>query len=120
MDENVKAFKELTGSDAATAERMLAASNGDLERALALHFDVAGDEQMPSAADEDEEEEEETAPPALPGSGPTDMVAAILRNAKHEDREDSESSRSGKEKILGRLSPAMLPSRGTEARSERV
>ena len=56
MDENVKAFKELTGSDAATAERMLAASNGDLERALALHFDVAGDEQMPSAADEEEEQ----------------------------------------------------------------
>ena len=68
-DENVKAFKELTGSDAATAERMLAASNGDLERALALHFDVAGDEQMPSAPDEDEEEEE-TAPLLCRAVGP--------------------------------------------------
>lgn len=120
-DENVKAFKELTGSDVATAERMLAASNGDLERALALHFDVAGDEQMPSAPDEDEEEEE-TAPPALPGSGPTDMVAAILRNAKHEDREDSESSRkpwqgTGSGRTLGASSSEDAPAESPEAPS---
>ena len=41
--QHIELFKELTGSDGATAERMLAASNGNLQRALDFFFD----EQVP-------------------------------------------------------------------------
>jgi len=92
MADSTEQFKQLTGADDATAQSMLAATNGDLERALALHFDAAGDDDetppaaTPQAAD--------AAPPTLPGSEPADLVGSILSHAKQEGDGDKDSSAS--------------------------
>ena len=80
---NIAQFIELTGADEATAKSTLEAAKGDMDAALALHFDVGG------GGDDDEdavmaEPAPSTAPPALPSESTADLVGGILKNARQE------------------------------------
>lgn len=82
---DVGKFVEITGADEARAKAMLDAAKGDMDAALALHYDVhEGDDDdapMPAAAAADEEA---AATPALPAESTADLVGGILSNARQE------------------------------------
>ena len=93
-DDATHAFMETTGvNDPATAARALAAANGDLDAAVARHFD---EEAAAGADDGTEAAEEAAAPPSLP-MPESDLVGSILSNARQEGSEQgSEWSRPGR------------------------
>ena len=104
----IEQFVELTGADAATAKTMLEASKGDMEQALALHFD-AGDGAAGAAAEEDvpmaDEAAASSSAPALPTETVASSVGNILSNARQEaGSEPAANSFAGKGRALGSAS----------------
>jgi hypothetical protein len=106
-------FMQLTGvQDASVANEMLSAANGDLERAIALHFDAAaaddGGEEEQAAEGEAPGTSDEPAAPSLPGDRSGDLVGAILGNAKKEEATES-SAFAGAGRTLGASPPPDEP-----------
>lgn len=92
-----KTFCELTGSDAATAERMLAACNDDLDAAVALFFEGDdGDSDHGEDGDGDSAAAmDSSAGGSVPGSEAggladmaADLVSNLLKNARSEGGEE--------------------------------
>lgn len=89
-EENIAQFIELTGADEATAKSMLEAAKGDMDQAIALHYEPEGgaSEASPAVAPTPE-------PPALPTESTTDLVGDILKNVRQEGEGSTASSWSG-------------------------
>ena len=82
-DSKIDQFVELTGADADTAKSMLEASKGDMDAALALHFEAGNDEDAPMPSAEDTESPPPP-PPELPKETEKDLVNGILAGARQE------------------------------------
>ena len=114
-------FSDLTGADEDTAKQMLAASGGDLDAAIALHFDGGGSAEQPM----DTEPAAPTPPPALPAESDEELVGSILSNARQEGDDDEKSKDkanawSGKGQALGSSSAAEDASSSSDAPAEPV
>lgn len=89
-DPKIRQFADLTGADDAAATQALAAADGDLDQALAQHFDT-GDEASPP---------EPAVKPSLPADKPEELVGSILSQARQGD-EDEKSKSWGEGRALG-------------------
>lgn len=74
MADSIQNFMIITGADQETAGRVMASAQGDMDAAVELYYESVDEE-----ADGDEPEDAEAAKPGLPKS---DLVSAILHNAR--------------------------------------
>ena len=108
-DPKVEQFMAVTGADAATAKSMLEAAKGDVDAALALHFDVGPDDEEEASA-VPAAPAEPAAPPALPAEKPGDLVSGILKNARNDtDKEDDKFAGLSSGRALGSTSSEEEP-----------
>ena len=85
-EEVVSQFTAVTGADAETARRLLGESNGDVEAALALHFDVGGGDDDPMGAPPAPAAPTQPGPPRLPANEEeADVVGYILDHARQDE-----------------------------------
>lgn len=117
----VRQFSDLTGADEDTAKQMLAASGGDLDAAIALHFDAAGGGA--AAEPMDTEPAAPNPPPALPAESDDELVGSILSNARQEADGDEKATGnanawSGKGQALGSSSAAEATDGGASSSSD--
>eukprot|EP00322_Chrysochromulina_rotalis_P018625 CAMPEP_0115848616 /NCGR_PEP_ID=MMETSP0287-20121206/11017_1 /TAXON_ID=412157 /ORGANISM="Chrysochromulina rotalis, Strain UIO044" /LENGTH=391 /DNA_ID=CAMNT_0003302541 /DNA_START=20 /DNA_END=1195 /DNA_ORIENTATION=- len=92
MASDQQKFMDLTGADESTANALISAASGDLERALALHFDTTADMENESTPAAGVAATAPAAPPALPAESAESLVGDILSHARQEEGEDKPSS----------------------------
>jgi hypothetical protein len=94
-------FSELTGADDATAAAVLAQAQGDLDRALAIHYEEGADEDMKPA-----DQPARPKKPSLPTEQSNEEIVGTILNQARNDGDDKPKEWGGEGRTLGSTAAA--------------